>query len=175
MDVIVLTSGALLYKRAHLWSHQHIIHKSQEFRCCSEYLYFERARAIRKLNESSSLSTRKAVYVKTKCKNCSWLSYGRWIKEEMEEKTYKRMTGFKRSDNTPEWNPCISYKSLFWNHVCDIHWIPHMFIFIDKLWFLDLSLFSFLIWNDLKLSLKATHLFLFLMDIYIGGIHITVK
>lgn len=128
-----------------MWPHQHIIHKAKNsIATMSTCVLKGLLRALRKLDESLSWSTRKAVHIKTKCRNCSWLTYGRWIKEEMEEKAYKRMTGLKRSDNIPEWNPCISYKSLFWNHVCDIHWIPHMFFSIDNFWFPDLSLFSFL-------------------------------
>lgn len=169
------------YIRAHLWSHQHIIYKSWKFCCSNKQLWLERGRAIRKSAEkkkSSSLSTREVVHIKTKCRDCSWLTCGRWIKEEMEEKAFKRMTGLKRSDSTPRMKS-MHFLRVFVLKSCMWHPLTPTYVFFY--WWLLASWFGSLLishttWNDFKLSSEAVHfLFLFLVDKCIGGIHMTVK
>lgn len=58
-------------------------------------------------------STKKVVHIKAKRRNYAWLIYGRWIKEEMEEKLTKEWLGSRDELVPPERDPCISYQSLF--------------------------------------------------------------
>lgn len=133
---------------------------------------------IRWEKKSSSLSTREVVHIKTKCRNCSWLTCGRWIKEEMEEKAFKRMTGLKRSDSTPRMKS-MHFLRVFVLKSCMWHPLTPTYVFFY--WWLLTSWFGSLLishptWNDFKLSSEAVHfLFLFLVDKCIGGIHMTVK
>lgn len=133
---------------------------------------------IRWEKKSSSLSTREVVHIKTKCRNCSWLTCGRWIKEEMEEKAFKRMTGLKRSDSTPRMKS-MHFLRVFVLKSCMWHPLTPTYVFFY--WWLLASWFGSLLishptWNDFKLSSEAVHfLFLFLVDKCIGGIHMTVK
>lgn len=88
-------------------------------------------------------STKKVVHIKAKCRNYSWLIYGRWIKEEVEEKLTKEWLGSRDELVPPERDPCISYQSLFEiMYVASVE--SNMFFFsIDNSWLPDLSLFSF--------------------------------
>lgn len=168
------------YIRAHLGSHQHIIYKSWKFCCPTSNCGWKEVGLTGKSDEKKvpSLSTRVVVHIKTKCRNCSWLTCGRWIKEEMEEKAFKRMTGLKDQTVPPEWNP-FYFLRVFVLKSCMWHPLTPTYVFFY--WWLLASWFGSLLishptWNDFKLSSEAVHfLFLFLVDKCIGGIHMTVK